>query len=408
MNVLVFGCGGRGRTYARYCGEHGLQIAGAADPNPDRLAQFGREFGLPGDRLYTDWQQALHNTHAVALINATPDRIHYETTMAAMEKGLHVLLEKPMSPVESECRDMVALARQKGLVLMVCHVLRYAPFFEQVKEVIDSGSIGSIMNIVMTENVAYWHFTHSYVRGVFRNETVASPFILAKSCHDLDLLCYMTGKRCLSVVSEGELTHYREQNAPDGAPSHCLDGCPHETTCPHFAPRLYMKPISYVGWPTNVISVDTSYPKRYQALERGPFGRCVYRCDNDVCDHQSAIFRMEDGLTATFTMSGFSSENTRTLRIFGTRGDIRGHLDKGLIEVNRFLDGQKQEHNIQVDTLISSHGGGDTRLLGDFAAALRGEPDRIKTSAEVSLQSHLMAFAAERARKEGVRVPIKL
>lgn len=407
MKIIILGCGGRGHTYARYFQDHGLQIASVADFNEERLAAFGREYRLAPEQLYTDWRKAISETEAVALINATPDRAHYETTMVALERGLHVLLEKPMSPKESECRDMVALAERKGLTLMVCHCLRYAPFFEKIKDIIDANDIGQITNIVLTENVAYWHYAHSYVRGIFRREDQSSPFILAKSCHDLDMLCYLTGKRCLSVMSEGELHHFRKKNAPKGAPGHCLDGCPHETSCPYFAPRLYMKAVSYVGWPVNVISVDTSYDARYQALKTGPYGRCVFQCDNDVCDRQSALFKMEDGIVATFTMTGFASENTRTLRIFGTQGDIRGHLDKGLIEVNTFLDNQQRQEAINVETLISSHGGGDTRLLGDFAAALRGGGKEVKTSAHISLQSHLMAFAAERSRKEGIRVAIQ-
>lgn len=406
MNVLVFGCGGRGKTYARYAAEHGLRIVAAADPRQDRLDAFGAEFGLPQDALYTDWQQALNEQSALALINTTPDRVHYTTTMAALKKGLHVLLEKPISPDKQECIDIINFAEQQQLLVMVCHVLRYAPFFEKLHQLIQEGAIGQLTNLVMTENVASWHYAHSFVRGIWNREDQASPFILAKSCHDLDLIVYLTGKNCRSVMSEGLLGHFTAENAPPGAPAFCLDGCPHERSCPYFAPRLYLKPISYVGWPANVISTDTSYAQRFEALRSGPYGRCVYHCDNDVNDRQSALFMLEDGLLASFNMTAFSSENTRTLRIYGTKGDIRGHLDKGEIEVNQFLDQQRQQITIQTETLISGHGGGDTRLLGDFAAALRGQTQGVKTSARVSLQSHLMAFAAEESRRSGKRVMI--
>lgn len=407
MDVIVFGCGGRGRTYARYANEHGLRIVAAADPRADRLAAFGQEFGIAQDALYSDWQQALNNSHAAALINATPDRAHYLTTIAALEKGMHVLLEKPISPSEEECRHIVSLAEEKGLMVMVCHVLRYAPFFEKLRDIVMGGDIGEVTNLVMTENVAHWHFAHSYVRGIFNREDESSPFILAKSCHDLDLIGYLTGKRCVSVMSEGHLGHFRAENAPDGAPHYCLEGCPHEQTCPYFAPRLYMKPISYVGWPSNIISTDTSFDARYQALKTGRYGRCVYHCDNDVNDRQSALFMMEDGVLASFSMTGFSSENTRTIRIYGTKGDVRGHLDNGELMLTKFLDNQQHTFQINAETLISGHGGGDTRLLGDFAAALRGETQSTRTSAAVSLQSHLMAFAAEESRKTGKRVLIR-
>lgn len=401
MKLIVLGAGSRGDVYARYATESGVEIAGVAEPNEERRQVFCEKYNVPQEKQFASWQEALAGEkYADAVVNSTLDRVHYESTMAALEKGYHVLLEKPMSPVESECRAMVEKAEEKGLVLMVCHVLRYAPFFEKLKELLDEKRIGEIVNFQLTENVVYWHFAHSFVRGNFRNEAVSSPWILAKSCHDLDLLVYLIGKECKKVTSIGNLMHFRPENAPPGAPKYCLDGCPHEKTCPHFAPALYLKQIKNVTWPTAMISTDTSFPARYEALKRGPYGRCVYHCDNDVVDHQSAIFEFEGGTTATFNMIGFSSENTRTLRVFGTKGDLRGHLEKGEIQLTDFLSGEKEVIKIDYSTLISGHGGGDVRMTRDFLAAVAGEASSQKTSARVSLQSHLMAFAAERSRKE--------
>ena len=405
MKVIIFGAGGRGRNYTRFCKQYGVDIVAVADPNTAKLKKLGLDFEISEDKLYNNWTEILSkDKFAQAIINATPDKVHYLSTMAALDKGYHVLLEKPMSDNEKECVELVEKAEEKNLILMVCHVLRYAPFFEKIKELMDERRIGDLVNIEMTENCANWHFAHSYVRGVFRNETISSPFILAKSCHDLDLIIYLTGKKCLSVVSEGNLKYYKEANAPEGAPEFCLDGCPHENTCPYFAPRQYLSQISVVGWPTNTISTDTSFPARYEALRKGQFGRCVFRCDNDVCDHQSAIFNMEDGLIATFNMTGFSSENTRTLRFFGTKGDIRGHLDKGEIEVFDFLTKEKEQISIDAKSIVSSHGGGDYRLVSDFLDAVSGKDSNLKTLARLSLQSHLMAFAAEKSRKAGKKI----
>lgn len=407
MKLIILGAGGRGDVYARYGIQEGAEIVAVADFNPDRLKKFAKIHHIPEDRLFKSWEDVLEKEkYADAVVNALPDRMHFEPTMKALEKGYHVLLEKPMSPVEEECCKMVEKAEEKGLILMVCHVLRYSPFFEKLKEILDSGRIGEIVNLQLTENVSYWHFVHSYVRGIFRNEEMSSPFILAKSCHDLDLIGYVTGKKCLSVVSEGGLMHYKKENAPEGAPDYCLDGCPHEKTCPHFAPALYLKQITAVGWPTTTISVDDSYPARIEALKKGPFGRCAYKCDNNVADHQSAIFEMEGGMTATFNMVGFSSENTRTMRVYGTRGDIRGHLDKAELEITDFLTMKKEIIKIEYTTIVSSHGGGDARLLKDFIDAVEGKQANLKTSAQLSLQSHRMAFAAERSRKEGGRVKL--
>ena len=407
MQVIILGCGNRGRTYANFLRENNVSIAAVAEPIPEKLAKFGKDFELAPAQMHTNWLDALNHTEAVALINATPDRVHFETTMEAMRRGFHVLLEKPMSPDEAECTALVRMAEEKGLLLMVCHVLRYAPFFEKLKELLDAQVLGRLVQVELTENVVFWHFAHSFVRGVFRNEEISSPFILAKSCHDLDLIGYLTGRKCLSVMSEGSLTYFKKENAPEGAPAYCLQNCPHAGTCPHFAPKLYLGDFSdRPAWPANSASLEQSYHARLKALETGLHGRCVFRCDNDVNDHQSALFRMEGDLAVSFNMVGFSSENTRTMRFFGTEGDLRGHLDKAEIEIHHFLTGETEVISIRNETLIAGHGGGDGRLLKDFVDAVREKRFNVKTSARMSLQSHLMAFAAERSRKEGRRIII--
>jgi len=407
MKVIILGCGGRGRVYAGLLQQNGAEIAAVAEPIADKLAKFGADFGLKAEQMHTNWLDALDHTEAVALINATPDRVHYETTMEALRRGYHVLLEKPMSPDEAECMDMVALAEEKKRLLMVCHVLRYAPFFERLKELLDENVIGRLTHVTLTENVAYWHYAHSFVRGVFRNTTISSPFILAKSCHDLDLIGYLTGKKCLSVMSEGNQLHFKAANAPEGAPVFCLDGCPQETACPYFAPPIYLKQMDGTSWPADSISLDHSYTARVEALKTGPHGRCVFRCDNDLNDHQTAVFRMEDDLIVTFNMCGFSSENTRTMRFSGTHGDIRGHLDKAELEIHRFAKDEVEVIHTDNKTLKSGHGGGDAHLLADFINAVREERFDTKTTARLSLQSHLMAFASEQSRLEGRRVTIQ-
>ncbi|NMB97624.1 MAG: Gfo/Idh/MocA family oxidoreductase [Clostridiaceae bacterium] len=407
MKLIIIGTGSRGRVYARLAQEYGAKIVAVADPNEEHLLIFADKFNIPKNGLYKSWEEVFAvEKFADAVIVSTPDRVHYGPAMAALEKGYHVLLEKPMSPVEQECRNMVEKSREKDLIFMVCHVLRYAPFYEKLKEIIEEGRIGQIINLQHTENVAYWHFAHSFVRGIFRNEAVSSPWILAKSCHDLDIITYLMDKKCKSVISKGNLMHFKKENSPEGAPEYCLDKCPHEKTCQYFAPALYLKQITNVTWPSDVISVDTSFASRFEALKKGPYGRCVYRCDNDMVDHQSAIFEMEDGSTATFNMIGFSSENTRTIRIYGTKGDIRAHQEKNEIEIHDFLTGRKELVEIDKSAIRSSHGGGDERLLKDFLDSVSGKPSEKRTSASNSLQSHLMAFAAEKSRKEGRTVEI--
>lgn len=406
MKVIILGAGGRGNVYAQYFSENGVEIVALADPDTKRRQKVANSYGIPQENLYSGWEEVLAKPKfADAVVNATTDHLHYQSTMKAIELGYHILMEKPISPSESECIEMVEAAEKKNLIFAVCHVLRYAPFFEKIKELVESGAIGDVLNFQLTENVGYWHFAHSFVRGVFRNEKVSSPMILAKSCHDLDIISYVMNKKCESVMSDGGLTHFVEANKPEGAPKYCLDGCPHEKACPYFAPKLYLTQMVDVSWPTIAVTTEASFEGRHSALKDGQYGRCVYQCDNDVADHQSAIFTMEDGSTASFNLISLSSETTRVLRIYGTKGDIQGHLDKNEIKMSNF--NSDAAIDVQYDTvssLISGHGGGDARLVKDFIAAVTGEARDLKTSGRLSLQSHLMAFAAEKSRKTGQRI----
>lgn len=406
--LILLGVGGRGGTYARHSRRYGAEIVAAVDLNREKLEQFGREYGVPQERLYSSWEECLSKEKfADAVINATPDRIHYRSTMAALDKGYHVLLEKPMAQTEAECREIVERAEEKGLLLMVCHVLRYAGFFEKLKELYDAGAIGQLINLELTENESFWHHAHSYVRGVFRREEESNPWILSKSCHDLDLIVYITGKRCLSVVSEGERSYFSRANAPEGGPERCLEGCPREQECLYFAPRVYLSQFDHVGWPATHICQDTSYNARLEALRSGPYGRCVFRCDNDVMDRQSAVFQLEGGATATFNAIGLSSENTRVIRLFGSQGELYGSLTEDRLTLTSFSTGRREVFDTSDPSNSSYHGGGDYSLTEDFLNAVATGRRELKTSARLSLQSHLMGFAAERSRKEGIRVEIE-
>ena len=409
--VIILGLGGRGRHYLDFSLDEGLEVVAVAERDAVRRADVLASRGLDIPN-YGDWAEALQH-EADACVVALPDTLHVAPTLAALDAGLHVLCEKPMATTLEDCLAMVEAAERVGRLLMICHVLRYAPFFEAIRAALKRGDVGRLLHIQMTENVGWWHFAHSFVRGPFRNTQVAAPFILAKSCHDLDLIHWMTGQPAESVMSEGSLSYYKPENAPEGAPKRCLDGCPAEATCPWFAPRLYLKQISAVGWPSTSISVDTSLPARIRALQEGPFGRCVYHSDNDVNDQQSAIFLMRDGVQVTFNMTGFSSENTRSIRLHGSHGDIVGKLDSNELTLTRFDDDQLTPRPLAIEPpgpTQSGHGGGDRRLFRDFAAALRDpdvtSPGTVRTAAREALESHLMAFAAERSRAEGRRVMI--
>jgi predicted dehydrogenase len=291
---------------------------------------------------------------------------------------------------------LVQAAEERGCLLMICHVLRYTAFFSTLHQILASGRLGKVITVEHRENVVYWHMAHSFVRGNWRNSQIESPMILAKCCHDMDILYWNLGP-VRRMSSFGSLMHYRLENAPPGAPERCTDGCAHWESCPYYAPRMYMRDRS--GWPISALAIDTSYEARMEALRSGPYGRCVYRCDNDVVDHMTINMLFEGDVTVTFTMHAFSHENCRTMRYDGTRASLIGHGGKGELTLHDFRT--MQERAVPIGTAQGGHGGGDAGLMASFVRALQGEEDALRTSARDSLESHLMAFAAEESRLEG-------
>ena len=300
------------------------------------------EHGLSSHAVHPDWHTLLGDPSiADAVVIATPDRLHAAPAIAALEAGWDVVLEKPIAPTLDEVRAVgAAAARSRGSVT-VAHVLRYTPFFAAVKRALDDGWIGDVVTIEHAERIGYWHFAHSFVRGNWRREDEASPMLLAKACHDLDLLRWLAGERCTAIASFGGLRHFR----PDEAPPNAADRCIHEGAAAR-PPRSARStrcastsnaPPAITAWPVSVITDDPSPEGGSRALEHGPYGRCVYRCDNDVADHQVVALEFANGVRATLTVNGLTADNTRLIAITGTRGELRGRLDTGEIEVRRFL-----------------------------------------------------------------------
>ena len=402
ITAVVLGAGSRGSIYAGYAKAHPdeLQIVAVAEPRADRRTMLAQELNIPN--CFESWQALLAQPRmADCAFVCTMDDDHIGPAIRAMELGYHVLLEKPMSNTEAQCRQIVDTANRTGRTLAVCHVLRYTPFYMTLKELIDQGRIGEVTTINQIENVGYWHQAHSFVRGNWRNTAETSPMILQKSCHDMDIILWLMGRTCKRVQSFGSLRHFTPEHAPVGAPERCLDGCPHADTCPYYAPRLYMD-MNRTGWPVDVITTDLSENGRRRALEEGPYGRCVYHCDNDVVDRQVVNLEFEGGAVATFTMTGFTADFSRQLKIFGTAGQITADMGTGEILLHRFGEEKK---TIPVDAAHSGHGGGDHGIMHDFLQILR-QGGESRTSAGISLQSHLICFAAEKSRKENIVVEL--
>ena len=411
IRAVVVGAGNRGLlVYAGWAraNPERLRVVAVAEPDERRRAKVARDHEIPPDLVFRDWRECLERPPlAEVAIIATSDTLHVEPALAAIARGYDVLLEKPIAPTPAECVRVVEAAAAAGRVLQIGHVLRFTSFYQRVHEIAASGSLGEIQHIDAREHVAWWHMAHSYVRGRFRSREIAAPILLAKSCHDLDLLCWLAGRPARRVASYGALGHYRAESAPAGAPARCTDGCPVQASCPHDAVRFYVDPDERIArlWPWIDVSPDPSREARRRALESGRYGRCVYRCDNDVLDHQVVALEFEGGLTASFALHGFAAKEQRTLRITGTRGELRGVLDGGAIEVTRPGVLAPEVHDLGGGVL--GHFGGDEGLMGSFTCALQsGRRDAVLGSGRSALESHLIGFAAEAARESGTSVEL--
>jgi predicted dehydrogenase len=388
------------------------RFVAVAEPDAARRDAFGTAHGIAEADRFADWPELIGHVDVEGYVIATPDRMHAEPALAAARTGRPVLLEKPIVPSADELDRIQRGAATLGGPITVAHPLRYTPFFGTLAAMVRAGEIGRLRAIDHLENVGFWHFAHSYVRGNWRRADLASPLILAKACHDLDVLRWLVDAPCTSVASSGELSHFTASEAPPGAPARCLDGCPHAETCPFFAPRAYLSRLPEGGWPVSVVSKSTSPTDVLEALRTGPYGRCVYHCDNDVPDHQATLLTFANGVVATLTVAAFSADNTRTLKLFGTRGEIRGHMDRGEIEVRTFRADAREPWDRRIVHVPSSdgHAIGDQRMFEAWVASVAawgsGAVASSPTSLAVSLESHRMAFAAETARRSATVVAL--
>jgi predicted dehydrogenase len=337
-----------------------------------------------------------------AVIIATQDADHAEPAVAFAARKYNILLEKPMAPNEADCRRIVDAAVRNRIIFAVCHVLRYTQYTKKLKAIVDSGVIGEVVSIQHLEPVGFWHQAHSYVRGSWRNEKESSSMLLAKSCHDLDWLRHIMGTRCTAVSSFGSLKHFRTEERPEGAADRCLD-CSVETRCPYSAKRIYLDKYDtgFRSWPLDVVAPDMTRNGMLEALRRGPYGRCVYACDNDVVDNQVVAMQFAGAKTAGFTMTAFTDFTGRKTRIFGTRGQLTG--DDSTIVRYDFLSDKYETANVgDLDSsILGGHGGGDYGLMQHFVKAVAtNDPSHILSGPEETLETHLMVFAAEKARRE--------
>lgn len=410
-SVLV-GAGHRGRVYGRFAETWPAEMSFTmiVERDPDRRATAATRHDVPPEHRYASVDELPPaGTRAEAAICATMDADHVEVATTLLRKGYHVLLEKPIAQSADDLLTLEDEAAAAGTVLMVCHVLRYAPFFVEINQRVRDGAIGELVSVTMTEQVRYGHMATAFVRGPWRNaDETGSGMLLAKCCHDLDLMSWLAGPhRPVRVSSTGSLGHFHRDHAPEGAGTRCLGDCRIESSCAYSAKRLYVDLDLYGkhAWSGLPAEDRDSRSARLDSL-RGdnPYGGCVWRSDNTVVDRQVVSVEFDNGAVGSFTLAGTGCGPARTIMLVGTQGTIEGTLDTGSFTVRRVAtSGETVTTTEHVDVGVSHqvHGGGDMPLVADFVGAVRGEatsPSR--TTLDDSINGHLIVFGAERARHE--------
>jgi predicted dehydrogenase len=413
--IAIVGAGSRGTSYARLAAGSAVpaKVVAVAEPRPDYRRRLADEHAIEPSRQFSDWREMASLPRlADAVVIATLDRQHAEPALAFASLGYQLLLEKPMATSEVECRQIVRSARRNGVLLAVCHVLRYTPYTRALKALLMSGVCGEVASLQRLEPVGWWHQAHSFVRGNWRSESESSPMLLAKSCHDIDWMRHIVGRPCVRVSSFGSLTHFHAEDKPAGAGERCV-ACPVEPSCAYSAARFYKSLLEkgQTGWPLDVL---TPFPDREsveQALTTGPYGRCVYDSDNDVVDQQVVNMEFEGGQTASFTMTAFTRPRPRVDNLFCTKAEISG--DGRHLEIFDFLSERSQTVDTYASgadgeghTAADGHGGGDAGVVDAFLQAIALNDPSLVADPEEVLESHRIVFAAERSRRSGKTIAL--
>lgn len=405
ITIVAIGAGNRTNKYLEYAVRNPgrLKLVGVAERNDIRRHAVAAKFGLTPEQCFADYERFFENpVPADAILIGTPENMHFEPCMKAIEAGYNVLLEKPIAQSLPECCRIAEAARRKGVIVGVCHVLRYHPYFIKIKEIVDSGQLGRIISISHLAAVGLDRTTHGFVRGMWRREEITNPMLISKCCHDIDFLLWLTGAHCRSLSSFGSLRWFRAENAPAGAGRRCLD-CAIESACPFSARDLY-----YVrrDWVANfdVPEGKTLDETILEELRTGMYGRCVYHCDNDVVDHQLLAMEMEGEVTVSLSMEMFTADDFRKTHVRLTGGEIDG--DERTLRVRRFRGGDERTYDFSDIVGQPFHAGADLHLIGDFIRALRDPGYPFLTTIEDSIESHRICYDAERSRRTGTTIRV--
>lgn len=411
LKTIIVGGGHRSLTYANLANIESdkMEIVGVADPDENRRNSIAKLYNIPPERCFeTAEELALVPKFADAVINGTMDHIHVDTTIPLLKAGYDVLLEKPFSVNEKEARELVEAAEKYGRKVMVCFVLRYAPFYRKIKDLILADEIGEIISIQTSEYVSYHHMSTSHVRGKWNNsDRCHSSMLLAKCCHDIDIMMWLMSETKPALVSSfGCNKQFVKENAPENSGTRCLVDCPLVDKCLYSAKRIYIDHPdrwSFYVWDALEHLENPTIEDKIELLKTSPYGVCAYKSDNNVVDHQTVSVMFENGATGIHNMVGGTSYGTRTIHITGSKGVIKGDFEKGKFTLSKIDPRPECEHedtvfDLRIDN--DTHGGGDLDLVRDFVAYARGEKPSVScTSITDSLSGHLVVFLADKSRE---------
>lgn len=415
LSLILIGCGDRGNCYMKYLDLYPgrFKLVAIADPVKIKRDYFRENYNVPEEMCFENYEEVLSKPKFADIVMiCTQDKLHFAPAMMAINQKYDLLLEKPVAPTPQECSQIAENAKKNNVRVLVCHVLRYTPFYKTIKKFISEGNLGEVMSIVHIESVGNVHYSHSYTRGNWRNTAESSPMILAKCCHDADMLQWLLDKPCVRVQSVGSLTYFCEQNKPEGAPKRCTDGCPHQDTCFYYAPTLYKLDTTEMNHFRAAVAnkFNPSAEEVEECLKTSPYGRCVFQCDNDVVDHQIVTMEFEGEKIATLNMS--IGKAGREIRIMGTKGDLRGIASEQRIEFYDFATYETRTIYEPVsdydESIAGGHGGGDVGIMKDLYDYIAlDQPSESISDITVSCENHLICFAAEEARLKGTTVEMK-
>lgn len=413
VEVILIGAGIRGRAYTDFMTDERFHVVAVADPVKECREYIKNKHNIPDDMCFEDWNQILSvPKFADVAIISTGDKMHYAPALKAIELGYNLLLEKPVAPTYRECKDIADAAKAKGVKVLVCHVLRYTAFFRKIKEFINEGKLGKVISVHHSECVGNLHQSHSYVRGNWHNTAESSNMLLAKSCHDIDIMQWLVGSEAKKVSSFGSLSYFCKENAPDGAPDYCIDGCPHADECYYNAVKLYLEDEEN-DWFRGAAAkkVNPTNEEIENVLRTTQYGKCIFKCNNDVVDHQVVNIEYENGAVSSFNMCAFN-EGGRYIRVMGSDGELYGDIEGNMIDYFSFKTREHTVINPLEDSLkgdiTGGHGGGDGGIV-DILYKYIVEDYRGDMLSEIgiSVLNHATVFAAEKARLENRVIEMK-